>query len=150
MEMKMKNLRFAAIALTVIALFAGSAFAHQSKEVGDGAYRVIVGLLVNPAYTGQVNGIDLMVRDSEGEPVENLEQSLNAVVIAADGSELTLVLRAQSGNPGAYTGDFIPTLSGDLHFQVSGFIGSVEFDELFDHVAHSEPVIIDSATIEVP
>jgi len=145
----MKNIRFLTILLT-FALLGSFALAHQSKEVGDGQYRVIVGLLVNPAYTGQLNGIDLIIRDAEGEPVENLEQSLSAVVIAADGSELTLQLRPQSGNPGAYTGDFIPMLSGDLHFRVSGFIGAVEFDELFDHVTHSEHDVIDAATIQVP
>ncbi len=146
----MKNIRVFIVLLTAVSLLGSAVFAHQSKEVGEGQYRVIVGLLVNPAYTGQLNGIDLMVRDADGEPVENLEQSLSAVVIAADGTELTLVLRQQAGNPGAYTGDFIPTLSGDVHLRVSGFIGAVEFDELFDHVAHSDPVIIDAATISVP
>ena len=136
--------------LLAFALAGSAALAHQSIEIADGEYRVIVGLMVNPAYTGQLNGIDLIVRDAEGNPVENLEQSLSAVVITADGSELTLTLRPQADNPGTYTGDFIPTVSGDLHFRVSGFIGAVEFDELFDHVAHSDPVIIDSATITVP
>lgn len=146
----MKTNRIPGILIAALLLLAGAAFAHQSKEVGEGAYRVSVGLLVNPAYTGQLNGIDLIIRDTEGEPVEHLERSLTAIVIAADGSELVLTLRAQSDNPGAYTGDFIPTLSGDMQVRVSGFIGSLEFEELFDQVAHSDPVIIDSATISLP
>lgn len=139
------------IILTVLSIFllAGSALAHQSKEVGDGAYRVIVGLTVNPAYTGQLNGIDLIIRDAEGEPVANLEQSLTAVLIAPDGSELMLTIRA-GASEGTYTGNFIPTVVGDYQFRVSGFIGAVEFNELFDQPAHSHPTVLDAADISLP
>lgn len=138
----------AAITATLIVL-TGSALAHQSIEVGEGAYRVIVGLTVNPAYSGQMNAIDLIIRDAEGEPVANLEQSLTAVVIGPDGSEVTLTLRA-GASEGSYTGNFIPTVSGDYQFRVSGFIGAVEFDELFDNPAHSHPTVLDAARISLP
>lgn len=144
------NIRRTILALGAsLLLLSGSAFAHQSIEVGDGAYRVIVGLTVNPAYSGQMNGIDLIVRDADGEPVANLEQSLTAIVIGPDGSEVTLTVRA-GATEGTYTGNFIPTSSGDYQFRVSGFIGAVEFDELFDNPAHSHPTVLDAAEISLP
>ena len=135
--------------LAGLILFAGNAQAHQSKEVGEGSYRVIAGYLINPAYTGQLNGLDLMVRDSDGEFVANLEQGLAVVLVAPDGSELELTLRA-GAEPGHYTADFIPTVPGNYAFRISGFIGEVEFEELVNHVAHSDPPVMDAATITLP
>ncbi len=146
MEMIVNKYRFLLVAFL---LAAGVAMGHQSKEVAGGAYRVIAGYMVNPAYSGQLNGLDLMVRDADGEPVANLEQAITAVLIAPDGSELELTLRA-GAEPGHYTADFIPTVAGNFMFRISGFIGAEEFEELFDHVAHNEPPVMDAATISLP
>lgn len=137
-------------ALLAMALAGGFALAHQSKEVGDGAYRVIVGYLVNPAYTGQMNGIDLAIRDANGEPMLGLERSILAWVIAPDGTELQLTLRANAAKEGWYTGNFIPTVAGNYTFRVTGFVGEVEFDEHFDEPAHSDPAVMDAGNITLP
>ena len=137
-------------ALLALALVTGAALAHQSKEVDGGAYRVIVGYRVNPAYSGQVNGIDLAIRNADNEPMLGLERSIVAWVIAPDGTELQLTLRANAAKEGWYTGDFIPTVSGNYTFRVSGFIGTTEFNELFDQPAHNDPAVLDAATISVP
>ncbi len=135
----------------IAVLMVGSlALAHQAIEVGSGAYRVIVGYLVNPAYTGQVNGIDLAVRNVDNELVAGLDRSLMAWVIAPDGTELQLTLRANSAKEGWYTGDFIPTVPGNYTFRVMGFVGEVEFDEHFDHPAHSDPFVLDARSISLP
>lgn len=128
----------------------GAACAHQTIEVADGAYKVIVGLLVNPAYSGQMNGIDLAVRDADGNPIPGLEKSLTAVVIGPDGTELTLALRANSAKEGWYTGNFIPTVAGNYTFRIGGYIGDVAVDAYFDKPAHSDPAVLDAATIRVP
>jgi len=141
-----------ALLLVVLAALVGGAFAHQSIVVGD-AYRVTVGFVTNPAYAGQLNGLDLIVRTNAdpAEPVEGLAESLGAELIAPDGVQrLTLSLRAVRGQPGYYTADFIPTAVGEYAFRVFGFIGDVEFDEVFDHFTHSEPGVADPATISLP
>lgn len=140
----MKTARIIAAAL---ALLAGTAFAHQSIEVGS--HRVIAGYTVNPAYTGQMNGIDLMIRDADGELVPNLEQALTVILVAPGGEELALTVR-EGAEPGRYTADFIPTVPGNYAFRISGFIGATEFEELFDHVSHSEPPVMDAADITLP
>ncbi|HNR00140.1 MAG TPA: hypothetical protein PKN52_09060 [Trueperaceae bacterium] len=136
-----------ALAATVLTC---GAYAHQSIAVLDSAYTVIVGLLVNPAYSGQLNGIDLAVRDAGGQAVTGLEKSLTAVVIAPDGSELTLTLRANSAKEGWYTGNFIPSVQGNYTFRVGGFIGTESFEAYFDEPAHSDPAVLDASTITVP
>ena len=131
---------------------AGTALAHQSIVVGD-AYRVTVGFVVNPAYAGQLNHLDLIVRTAGDAPefVEGLEGSLGAELIAPDGSgRLVLTVRAVRGQPGYYTADFIPTVPGDYAFRVFGFVGDVEFDEVFDHYTHYEPGVADPASISLP
>lgn len=141
------------LALAVaLAAAAGTALAHQSMVVGD-AYRVTVGFVTNPAYAGQLNRLDLIVRTAGDTPefVEGLEGSLGAELIAPDGTErLVLALRAVRGQPGYYTADFIPTAVGDYTFRVFGFVGDVEFDEVFDQFTHYEPGVADPATISLP
>lgn len=143
-----------ATALTVVALtaVAGTALAHQSIVVGD-AYRVTVGFVNNPAWAGELNHLDLIVRTAGDAPefVEGLEGSLGAELITPDGAErLALTLRAVRGQPGYYTADFIPTVPGDYTFRVFGFVGDVEFDEVFDQYSHAEPFVGDPASISLP
>lgn len=131
-------------------LFLSAAAAHQSLEVGDGAFTVSAGFHSEPAYTGVMNGLDLIVRDAEGNPVANLEHSLTAVVLGPEGAELVLELSAVYGQPGSYSGSFIPTMVGDYSFRISGFIGDVEFSEHFDSPGHYDPVVRDASEVSIP
>jgi hypothetical protein len=106
-------------------------FAHDTQTVGEGKnrYQVTIGYVNEPPYTDQLNGLDLIIRTPEGEPVENLESSLNATIVAPDGERRReLPLRAQYGEPGAYTSDFILTEPGAYTFEIGGFISDLEVD----------------------
>lgn len=142
----------ALVLAAALALAGGTTFAHQSIVVGD-AYRVTVGFVVNPAYAGHLNHLDLIIRTAGDAPefVEGLAGSLGAELITPDGSErLTLTIRAVRNRAGYYTADFIPTISGNYAFRVFGFIDDVEFDEVFDTYSHSDPFVLDPATISLP
>lgn len=107
------------------------AFAHDTVTVGQGEnqYRVTLGYVNEPPYTEQLNGIDLIIRDIDEQPVENLETSLSAELVAPDGEATReLPLRAQYGEPGSYTSDFILTQPGAYTFRITGFIGELEVD----------------------
>jgi hypothetical protein len=107
------------------------AFAHDTQTVGEGEnqYQVTVGYVNEPPYTEQLNGLDLIIRDMDDQPVENLESSLSAQLVAPDGEATRdLPLRAQYGQPGYYTSDFILTETGTYTFRISGFIGELEVD----------------------
>jgi hypothetical protein len=116
--------------LSLAALFP-LAFAHETVTVGQGEnqYQVTVGYINEPPYTEQLNGLTLIIRTANDEPVENLESSLTAELVAPDGEATReLPLRAQFGEPGSYTSDFILTEPGAYTFRVSGFIGDHEVD----------------------
>ncbi len=122
---------FAIAALSLLSLVLGAAFAHDHHTVGQGEqqYEIVLGYVAEPPYTEQLNGIDLRVHDMTEEPVENLESSLSAAIIAPDGeTRRELPLRAVFGEPGSYTSDFVLSEPGAYTFQITGFIGELEVD----------------------
>lgn len=120
--------------LLLAALFASvTAAAHETQLVDGGQYKVIVGYATEPAYTEERNGLDLFVRTADDQPVENLENSLSAVLIAPDGATTRqLSLRPVFGQPGDYTDDFILTEPGFYTLRLTGFIGATEVDLTFE------------------
>ncbi len=124
---------FSLILLTILLLSA--ALAHETRVVGPegNRYRVIVGMVREPAFTDERNGLDLIIlRDDNEEPVEGLAESLSAEFTAPNGATRTLTLRAQYGRPGYYTDDIILTQPGVYQIRIWGFIGDVEFEEVFE------------------
>ena len=118
---------FALLAASLVAV----ALAHDTRTVGEGdnRFEITIGYVNEPPYTEQLNGLDFIIRTPGGEPVENLERSLTAAIVAPDGeSRRELPLRAQYGEPGAYTSDFILTEPGAYTFEIGGFIGDLEVD----------------------
>jgi len=119
-------------AALLLVLAALPAIGHETKTVG-GKFRVIVGMVREPAFTNERNGLDLIVRRADNNaPVENLERSVSAVLIAPDGrTARPLKIRPQFGRPGYYTDDFILTRPGVYRFRIFGVIEDVTFDETF-------------------
>jgi hypothetical protein len=116
----------------VTTLAAPIAWAHETKVVG-GKYKIIVGMVREPAFTNERNGLDLIVRrNDDNAPVENMERSISAVVISPDGrTARPLKLRPQFGRPGYYTDDFILTVPGVYKFRIFGNVNEVAFDEMY-------------------
>jgi hypothetical protein len=125
--------------LTILFLFllfalARSAEAHETRMVGP--YRLVVGFAVEPAYEGQMNGVQLRVSEGEGEdatPVEGLQETVEVEVThVPSGTSQTMPLRAVFGDPGHYRNDWIPSAPGDYRFRFTGTIGDMEIDETFE------------------
>lgn len=117
-------------------------FAHDHHMVGQGdqQYEIVLGYVNEPPYTEQMNGIDLRVHNAAEEPVENLETSLSAAIIAPDGeTRRELPLRAVFGEPGAYTSDFILSKPGAYTFEITGFIGELEVNLTAPYDSEVEP-----------
>lgn len=146
------NLVRAATAAALLALLTSTAFAHVTKEAGDGAFTVVLGYLGAPLYAGQVEQVDITISDAEGNPVDGLAESLQAEILGPEGASVVVTVRAVSNSPGKYIADFIPTAVGNYDVRLSGFIGEYEFDEVFSGVdmLHADPVVNDPASISVP
>ncbi len=127
---------------TVLALsFLSVTFAHDHHTVGQGdqQYEIVLGYVNEPPYTE--NGLDLTVHNMAEEPVENLETSLSAAIIAPDGeTRRELPLRAVYGEPGAYTSDFILSEPGAYTFVIKGFISELEVNLTAPYDNEVEPV----------
>ncbi len=142
-----------AVSLLMVLVLIGTALAHEHREVGP--YEFTVGWTNEPALVNQPNGLDLrIVRLAEagehteeegehaegegageaheaGEPVEGLEESLQAEITYGD-QMMPLELRAVFGQPGAYTADVIPTVPGSYIFRVFGEVEGTPVDEQFN------------------
>ena len=115
------------------ALLLGAAYAHETKLVDNGQYKVIVGMVKEPAYSMERNGLDLIVRTGDDQPVPDLEKSLKAELMTQDGSQKRpLNLRAQYGKPGYYTDDFVLANPGIYKVHVFGYIGDAPVDETYE------------------
>ena len=119
-------------------LVPGNASAHERRALANGKYEVVVGFLNEPAYNGQLNGLDFRVADKtqktpdgKDKPVEGLEQTLKAQVLA-QGKTMDLTLRARFGQPGNYAAYFEPTVAGQYIFRVYGQIEGQNIDERFE------------------
>lgn len=138
--MRLRAHRFRPLAAALIAgliwamLLPGPASAHERRLVA-GKYQLVVGFLNEPAFAGQMNGIDLRVTiPAEGDrPVEGLEKTLRATVIVGGGARtLPVELRPRFRQPGAYAGYFIPTREGSYIFHFTGTIDGAQVDERFE------------------
>lgn len=125
------------LALAALLIFnTTAAFAHERRQVGP--YEFVVGFRVEPAYEGQINGVDLRVRipAAEGEdptPVEGVEQGLEVEVThIATGVSQVMPLQTIFGDPGRYTNYWVPTAPGPYRFRFFGTIEDLEVDETFE------------------
>ena len=120
-----------AVVVSTIVFSAGIARAHEDRTVGP--YHLDVGFATEPAYAGQPNALYLEVADTrDDKPVEGLEKTLKAEVSFGGLAPLPLTIAPRFGQPGVYTGHFIPTKPGTYIFHLTGKIGTQDIDEKFE------------------
>lgn len=137
-------------AVAVAALFsllaAGSALAHESRDVGD--YTIVVGFMDEPVFVGQKSGLEFFV-DKGDTPVDGLEQTLKAEVIYQD-QHRDLPIEATWGQEGAYQSVFFPTAAGPYTFHLSGTVNGQPMDESFTSSPDGFSEVEDLATGQFP
>jgi hypothetical protein len=128
----MKALVLMLTAIVILAMAGPVTLAHETKVIGN-KFKVIVGMVREPAFTEERNGLDLIIRrNDDNAPVENMERSVSAVLISPDGrTARPLKIRPQFGRPGYYTDDFILTVPGVYKFRIFGTVSDVTFDEMY-------------------
>jgi hypothetical protein len=122
------------VAVLVIlgSLVTRTASGHERREVGS--YRFIVGFLVEPAFEGLKNGVDLRVLEAATEaPQEGLQDTLQVEIThVPSAASKMLQLRTIYRDPGHYTADLIPTAPGQYRFHFFGRIKELAVQETFD------------------
>ncbi len=113
--------------LMAFALFPVSA--HEGREVGD--YEIELGWQIEPAYTGQVNELEIdIVVAKTTEGVAGAEETLQAEVTFGPAKKI-LKLEPDPDNAGHYSTRLIPTRPGDYTFRLFGKINDTSVDESF-------------------
>ena len=142
---------------------ADNALAHEHRAVGN--YQLEVGFLNEPALAYEPNGLFLAVEffpngvpeeeseeaEAQAQPVEGLEETLQAEIIAGGAAETKpLTLEAAFGEPGAYESPLIVTRPGDYSFRIFGQIEGMEVDETFSSGPETFSPIENPAELEFP
>jgi hypothetical protein len=143
----------AAIAAVIagMLIFSGHAYAHERRTVGP--YQLVVGWLNEPAYVGQLNGLDLRISDTRANPatpVGGLEKTLTADVAAGGLAPFKLEVTARFGTPGAYSAVVMPTATGAYTFHIVGTIEQTKIDEKFTSGPNTFGDIEDAAAVQYP
>jgi hypothetical protein len=120
--------RAAVVAVALLALTASAALAHEVREVGEHTF--VVGFIDEPVFTGQKSGLEFFVSHGEEEPVEGLEETLEAEVTFGSQTR-ALEISPRFGEPGAYESVFFPTAAGPYTFRIFGEVEGEPFDESF-------------------
>jgi len=126
------------LALLIIGGAPQGVSAHERRDIVGGKYQAVVGFLNEPAYDGQLNGLDLTVTsktdknaDGTAKAIEGLEKTLKAQVLA-NGKTLDLAVQSRFNLPGKYAAYFVPTAAGQYRFHIYGTINGEAIDETFE------------------
>lgn len=121
-----RSLLIAVFALVLLPLT--TLAAPVSRTVGD-RFDITVQYLHEPAILGDTNGVQLHITEG-GEPVSGAHTELSVQVEFMEAVRV-LNMYENPGQPGVYTGVFIPMQAGEYTFNVSGVLDGVEINETF-------------------
>jgi hypothetical protein len=129
--------------------------AHVLKDFGQ--YSVALGWSVEPTYVGQVNSIQVVVKDKAGKPVTDLAEGDLKVVVSVggqDSSPLSLTNKFDEdtglGIPGDYEASLTPTAPGDYTFHLTGSIHGQAVDETATSSDSTFNSAVEATDIEFP
>ena len=117
----------------LVVMSAGTAFAHEARDVGP--FKVEVGWVNEPTFTGFPNGVALFLNDANDQPITDLGDTLKVEVSFGSKKSGPLDLEPafsdEEGTKGEYHADVIPTRPGKYTFHFTGTVRGQNFDESF-------------------
>ena len=138
----------------VLGVVASPAAAHQTKKVG--AYTFVVGWGSEPAYSGLLNSVQLVLsKAATGKPVVNLGTSLSVTVVYGT-LKLPMALPPTFdpdtgfGTPGDYRAWFFPTAAGNYTFHFVGKIGTQAVNQSFTSGPTTFSTVEDPMNVQFP
>jgi hypothetical protein len=134
------------VSLVLIFAAARIVLGHEGRKIGP--YDVEVGWHSEPAFTGQVNGVELIVLKDK-QPVLGVERTLKLEVLFG-GKSKVFPLEPDDENPGHYVAVVLPTRPGDFTFHFTGKIGDTVVDEKFTSADGKFSTVEPSSDIAFP
>lgn len=155
---KPRSRRFSiAIACAVGAalLLSSVADAHVVKTIGT--YNVALGWVHEPTFVGELNAIQVVLKDASGKAVTDLNDGDLKVTVSIGGqtSDPLPLLNTFDpdtglGVPGDYEAAIIPTAPGDYTFHLTGSIHGTAVDETATSSDSTFNSVVDSTGIQFP
>jgi hypothetical protein len=143
------------IAAIATVLVAGYAQAHVLKDFGP--YSVALGWVQEPTYVGQLNAVQVVVKDANGKAVVDIGDGDLKVVVSVRGQQsaaLDLLNRYDPdtglGVPGDYEAPLVPTAPGDYTFHLSGKIHTTTVDETATSSDATFNSVVEATDIQFP
>ena len=129
--------------------------AHIVKQVGP--YSVAIGWVHEPTYVGQLNAVQVVIKDAKGNPVSDLSANALKVVVSTAGQQSDPMSLAPTfdedtglGIPGDYEAPMIPTAPGDYTFHVTGSIHATKIDETATSSDTTFDSVVDPSAVQFP
>lgn len=122
----------AAVCAIIALISAAPALAHADRVVGKKKWHIAIGWAIEPAYAGYPNAAQIFLHDANDKPVVDLGDTLQ-VDVGSAGQTMTLSYApafeiGESGTPGDYRADLIPTRPGTYTMRVHGTIKGDKVD----------------------
>lgn len=144
----------AASAITATSLIVStiSASAHERRTVGG--FQFVVGWKDEPTFTDTRNAVQLFLRDSGGNPVKDLGDSLKVEVMFGNQKTEKLDLEPAFGEtfgtPGEYDAAIIPNRPGSYTFHFTGTVRGQAIDASFTSSEKTFDDVKGAASIQFP
>lgn len=149
-----------AVAATLVAVGLGlgrvsPASAHAIRSFGP--YTVAIGWAHEPAFVGEPNAVQVIVKDAKGNPVTDVgPDDLKVTVSLGDHSLGPLALEpsfdpdTRVGTPGDYEAALIPTVVGDYTVRLTGIIHGQAIDAAVTTGPNTFATVDSARDIEFP
>jgi hypothetical protein len=155
-RVRLHRLGIAVSAATVLTVaVVGTIQAHVLKDFGP--YSVALGWSVEPTYVGQVNAVQVVVKDKQGKAVTDLADGDLKVVVSNGGQDsaaLSLNNKFDEdtglGIAGDYEAPLTPTAPGDYTFHLTGSIHGQAIDETATSSDSTFDSAVEATDIEFP
>ena len=142
--------------MTLLALLASPALAHETRQVGS--YSVAVGWSHEPAYAGAENGVQIFIHDATGAAVDDLGTPTSLKVQVIYGHQTSPYLDLEPswdpdtglGTHGEWDAAITPTQPGVYTFHLTGSIDGQAVDQTFTASDSTFAVVEDPDRDRVP
>jgi hypothetical protein len=147
----MRPMLTSALAVGLLLLGAAPALAHEARTIGN--LDVEVGWGTEPAYSGEVNSVQLLLTQN-GKPVTDLGDTLDVEVTFGDQTQNFTIEpffeEGEFGTPGDYRAWLIPTAPGQYSFHFTGTVNGQDVDETFTSGPKTFDDIENPQSVEFP
>ena len=140
------------VASGVVLALAAPGGAHEPRT--SGGFRFLVGWGEEPAYSGVKNSLEIAVSDANGNPIQDLGESL-ALEVSKGAEKVRLPLEPSIGaggtpTPGEYRASLTPTRPGTYVVRLVGTVLGQNVDETFTSSATTFDDVVDAGEIQFP